>query len=170
MPGDRLKKGQLQTLEPIFVVILLVLLLGGALFFFFRYAKTQASQDTSIANEQEAISLLKKVTTLPELSCPTSITGDTYCIDMYKADAFSGMMNNDSKRAFYFPLFGTASITLEIVSSSPHDPIVLYNTLPKDPATLDNLTIFASTTYFLVFDPVLYEKDFAILTVRRASR
>lgn len=161
-----MRRGQLQTLEPILIVIVLSVLFGVGLLFF---VKLQAHDPMkAVTSEREATALLKKITTLPELSCPTSETVQTYCLDLVKAQMFSEMLGNAGNASFYFPLFGRSSVTLEWYDLSYGDEAIveqleLYNAL------LEGADVAMSTTYFTVYDPVADQRYFASIMVRRQT-
>jgi len=147
-----MKKGQLQTLEPIVIVIVLVLIAAIVLMLFVKLNDTSPSFDS-----REALNVLQRVSTMPELSCPAIETAGTHCIDLGKARAFSRTVDE----IFYQPVFGFTSITLEVVEENKLEEILLYD------ATVPDANVRASTTYFTVHDPVTDTRKFAMLTIRR---
>ena len=159
-------KGQSQTMEPIITIVILAVLAAIGIIFFMRVGDTQQNVEIARVEELQSIEVLKLVTTMPELSCPKSVTTDTYCIDLYKAISFARLMNDGQNRIYYQPLFGTSRVTLTYIHipSGDKDTIELFNLIAKD----SNLR--ATSTHFTVYDPILKEKKMAILTVQRESR
>jgi hypothetical protein len=157
-----MRRGQLQTLEPVLVVIFIGILLGVGMLVFVRMGSFRSSQEATLVQEQEALVLLKRLTTLPELSCPAAVTVQTFCIDEEKARQFALRMDDPRERAHYFPLLGASEITLEIVDlDGGVQELAVYN------ATIGNRTVVGSGTYFTAYDPAREERRFAILTLRR---
>ena len=150
-----MKRGQLQTLEPIIIVIVLVLIAALVLMAFVRLTDASTPLDNS-----EAVAVLERVSTMPELSCPVIETAGTYCIDLAKVEAFSRIMRDEDNRIAYQPVFGFTQITLEVVGD---DPILLYDMI--DPEA----DVRAGTTYFTVHDPLTDTRRFATITVRRET-
>lgn len=152
-----MRRAQLQTLEPVIIIVFLGILFAIGLIFFVRLG----GSDVTIVNEREALATLSAVTTLPELSCASSVSSDTYCLDLYKARSFAEMNRDDP--LYYFPLLGAAEITLSYVDlrTGLQQDIVLYDTVNP------NSTVIGSSTFFTVHDSVREERHFAMLTIRR---
>jgi hypothetical protein len=166
MPGDRMnRKAQLQTLEPILIVIVLAIIAGAALMFFLRFSERQSIVDARAFDREEDLAAVKRVTAMPELSCPRDVSAGTYCIDLGKAVAFSELSQRRDVAMLYRPMFG--------------DAVLVLSWIDLDTGTLANLTLYnqslntsqtsQSRTYGTVFDPLTGERHFATLTIRRSS-
>lgn len=157
-----MRRGQLQSLEPVMVVIILAIIgiVGGM--FYFSIAERGAQEDALLLDEQEDLAVLKRIAAAPELACPADITTGTYCIDLYKARAFSDLMAQDRHRVRYHPFFGDTQITVEWLDLPSRQSLALYN-------GTNATDLRATRTYFVVYDPVDGRRHFATLLIRRAS-
>jgi hypothetical protein len=154
-----MRRGQLSTLEPVLIVIFLVIIVGILLLFSTALIGDRSANDKLLLASDADLRLLKRITHMPELSCPSSETGETYCIDLYKAAAFA---NQDVKS--YRSLFGPTRITvqyLDLDTGQWEQPIVLYNDAGQD--------VRASQTFSTVFDPLTQTRHFALISVERAT-
>lgn len=163
--GRSLRRGQMQTLEPIIIVITITLLLlvGGA--YFLRASQGADDQRASARQEAEDLALLERVTTLPEISCSGVSSAGRLCVDREKAIAFSStILANESLRIAYFPLFGRTDLSLRVVSLNEDvaRDISIYDA--ADNAT----TIRATRTFVSVLDPATGTLGIGSLEIRRA--
>jgi len=158
-------RGQLQVLEPIIIVLILGILVAGGIIATVKVGKTQADSDAFILDAQNARSTLQTITNLPELSCPRSVTVETYCIDLYKAEWFSVMMKNDTKKSYYQPLFSSSRITLTYFELEDggltENQVILYDDV------LNENNIGSISTYFTVYDPISDDRLFAWIMIQR---
>lgn len=157
-------RGQLQVMEPIVVVVFLALILGILLMFYLRIASTEQAQEAGVYENVQDLAVLQRMARLPEIACPKSETGQTYCIDLYKAQAFNRSMENQRTRTGYFPLFGASRITLHIIDvSGGVRNITIYNTLTA------TANVRPSITYTTVYDPVSDTRQFAMIMIERQT-
>ena len=162
--GDAGGKGQLQVMEPIIIVVFLALILGILLMFYLRIADTEHAQDVRVHENAQDLAVLQRMARLPEIACPKSETGQTYCIDLYKARAFTRSMENPRARASYFPVFGAARITVHIIEvSGETSNFTIYNTLNA------TANVRPSITYTTVYDPVHDTRQFAMVMIERQT-
>ncbi len=139
-------RGQLQVSEPILIVIMLTLLGIFGLIFFIRASDSDTTVEADRLSALQATEVLQLVSSMPELSCPKSVTVNTYCIDEEKARAFAEV--SDRERIYYQPLLGNARLTLRVLSleTGGVEPIVLYDLIVSDHTR-------STLTYFTVYDP-----------------
>jgi hypothetical protein len=156
-----MKKGQLQTMEPIIIVIVLVIIIGICLLFYSRISNSQEDQQIRTAKAKEDTATLKRIANLPEFSCGRSTSTNTYCIDKYKAEAFGNFTASSAQaRIYYYGFFGAANVTLQIIENGNLRSIPLYY-------NLNSTYVTQTRTYFTVFDPVMQHRQFAILIIER---
>ncbi len=160
------RRAQLQTLEPIIIVVILALIVGVVLLFVVRAGGAQDKASARAIDEREAIAMLRKVTSLPELSCPLSETVRTFCIDGAKAQAFARLAADPQERLAYYPLLGSSRINLTWadLSAGTTRSLLLYDGLGNAS------DVSQSATYFTVYDPVQDARLFATLTIERGAR
>lgn len=155
-----MRRGQLQTLEPVVIVIFLGVILALGLIFFMRISDSDSARQQSLADERYAVAIMRTVTTMPELACSRAETVQTFCIDTEKAYAFAEFTSSLNNGLEYFPLFGSSTLELEWQESTGLVKVVLYNASAGGNA-------LASSTYFTVHDPITDTRRFATLTVLR---
>lgn len=156
-----MRRGQLQTLEPIIIVMVLALIAGLSLLFYLRITEGQEMQQTREFRMQEDVATLGRIANLPELSCNRAETANTYCIDVYKARTFGEFLRtNHQARTYYYALFGATNITLQIISGGTTEQIALYE-------NLNNTFVTQTRTYFTVQDPTTGSREFAVLIIER---
>lgn len=158
------RRGQLQVMEPIVIVVFLALILGILLMFYLRIAGTEQAQEVRVHENVQDLAVLQRMARLPEIACPKSETGQTYCIDLYKVRAFNQSMEDPRARTGYFPVFGAARITVRIIDvSGDTSNITIYNTLNA------TANVRPSITYTTVYDPVLDTRQFAMIMIERQT-
>ncbi|MBR9700258.1 hypothetical protein GOV11_00125 [Candidatus Woesearchaeota archaeon] len=166
-----MRKGQLQAMEPIIVVIMIVLIAVVALTYFVRLSKSEATIMASTMDSKDALAILQRASTLPELSCALSETQGTACIDLYKAWFMEILMNDptqDMLKIRYQPIFGNTNVSVEIIKiedgSSPFNPIQIYNGLAP------GVDYTVTRTYFTIHEATTDGRAFAIMHIARESR
>lgn len=158
-----MKKAQLQTLEPILIVIVLVMIAGIGLLFYVQFAEVDSADAVRSYESREALALLQRITTLPELSCGMAETAGTYCIDEKKAWAFGQIMQNQRMALEYQPIFGFSNITLfwiDAGSAGEVHKVKLYS-------QMNSTRYQIARTYFTVYDPVGDIRKFAMVEIAR---
>ena len=85
------KKSQIKIQETAFVLLALVILFSLAFMFYFRMQATSLTKKSEELREEWAISLLDKITGLPELRCSTSLgrATESLCVDKDKLRIFT---------------------------------------------------------------------------------
>jgi hypothetical protein len=159
------KRAQLQSLEPIVVVIFLAMIIGIMLVFYLRIGDAEGTKEQSVQENRKDLDLLKRMSRLPEISCPEAETGQTYCVDLYKAEAFGEAMESQRTKTSYYPLFGSVRITLHVIDAEygAVDEVVIYDSI--------NATAYVrpSVTYVSVYDPSDGTRKFGMIFMERTS-
>ncbi len=158
-----MRKGQLQTLEPILIIIFLAIIAGIGMLFWIGFVESDAKDSAAAYESREALALLQRITTLPEFSCALSETRGTYCIDLEKAKVFQSMMADERLALQYTPILGFSNITLEIVDFSGANQKLVLN------SRLNSERYQIMRTYFTVHDPVEDTRGFGVLTIVREA-
>jgi hypothetical protein len=85
------KKGQMKIQEMAFVLLAVVFLFALLFLFFARFQFVQMNERAEEVREARTITMLRVVSSMPELRCSRSFgsTTEVYCIDKDKLDAFS---------------------------------------------------------------------------------
>jgi hypothetical protein len=122
-------------MEPILIVMFLALIIGLLLLFSLRIGDREVEVTATKEASKQDLLLLGRIANLPELSCPKSESAKTYCIDMFKAEAFRQLMKDDDvARSSYYPLLGASEIAVEWIDmdsngASINKSMVLYDNL-----------------------------------------
>lgn len=157
------RRGQLETLEPILIVIMLVLIAGIGLLFYVNISAGEYRGDLARIDDAQAIAIMQRATSMPELSCALSETAGTFCLDKYKVLAFSSIAREEQARIYYQDVFGTSSVRIGWLEAGSEEKVVLYN------ITTGNGSITTMHTYFTLHDPVADERYFAVMTIAREA-
>jgi hypothetical protein len=161
------RRGQLQALEPILVVIFLAIIIGLVLLYYVQITTVEGTRDQRRYQAQEDLALLGRITTLPELSCPRSETVKTYCLDLFKAQAFATLTAQPETKAYYYPVFGSANVTLYWLDlkygAERLQSLRLYSSIGN------STNVKPTTTYFTAYEPVDGTRQFAMLVVERQT-
>ncbi|MBU2496637.1 MAG: hypothetical protein KJ767_01080 [Nanoarchaeota archaeon] len=85
------KKAQVKMMETIIVLLVFVFLLGMIMIFYARFQITELNKAAIELEEQRAILLINKVSSMPELRCSMSFgsASEINCLDTYKLLAFT---------------------------------------------------------------------------------
>jgi hypothetical protein len=155
-------------MEPIVIIMVLALIIGVAVMMYVRIADAQEGDDRRSMGAEEDLVLLSTLASMPELSCPQSISAGTRCLDRGKVLAAASVMTDDGTgggKLYYYRLFGDIRITITTVPLTDEEPsvVVLYDGMPAT----ENSRV--TRTYFTLYDHVTDGRVFAILEVRRAT-
>lgn len=156
-----LKKGQVQNGETIAVVIIIIILIIVGLLFGFNRTVNDVEKRSNEQEYQNTIRVSLKARSLLEIGCSEFESVSFTCVDEYKIDALSNIIQNDIDGAYlhYFELFKGSEIQVKILYPNPRD-IVLYNITDNE-----NTTRYSTSKPVLVWNPVTKEKSFGVMEV-----
>jgi len=160
-----MRRGQLQTLEPVIIVIVLTVLLlaGGA--YFLRASQDDESRRAASVSARDDLALLERLSSLPELACSGPASANRMCVDLAKAEAFAGIIAGDETlRVAYFPILGATNLTLRVldIDEGSSRAMALYD------ASRNGTRTRATRTYVTVLDPATGDVRFGMLEIRRS--
>ncbi len=156
-------KGQIKMFETVGVLVVFFFLLSVGFAFYFQMQKSSVSKDVEESLQQKSFNTALKAMYLPELDCSFLVAQRDNCIDLIKADEFSGLVsNNESAALFYYEEFGNSRISLRQVYPSMFD-LVLYESKPSGKP----VQVISTQTPILIFNPSKLSYGFGILEVLR---
>lgn len=157
------RHGQLQAMEPIIIVMVIAVIIGIVLVFYFRITTVSSGISSQRLQSQEDVLSMIRIARMPELLCPGSISGDTNCIDLEKAKAFSAILRNQTYKTYYHPILGNANITIFWLDGDMKThQMQLYSDIPSNSTHTS-----ASLTYFTVYDPIAEVNDLAWVMIQK---
>ena len=108
------KKAQIKIQEMAFVLVAVVFLFALLFLFFARFQLTQLQKTAEEVREQRTMTMLKVVSSLPELRCSKSFgtTTEIYCIDKDKLKVFGEIRHIRNK---YADIWKSAQISEVII-------------------------------------------------------
>ncbi len=165
-------KAQMQMGETIAVLVVFFFLLVIGLVFYVNIATTKVVESKDKNTELEAVNVMKRALSLPELQCSHNNIVDEACVDRYKLNATAGLINSPTDSSYktsYFDLFGTSTIWIIQIYPEPATPfegaVLLYDSkLEKYTSRLNTSTpisIYNSldkTYAFGIMETVTYGK------------
>jgi hypothetical protein len=91
MKINKSKKAQVKIQETAFVLLALMILFSLAFIFYFRLQASSLAEKGEELRQKQAISLLDKITAMPELRCSTSLgrATESLCVDKDKVRIFT---------------------------------------------------------------------------------
>ena len=121
----------MQMGETIAVLVVFFFLLVIGLVFYVNIATTKVEESKYKNTELEAVNVMKRALSLPELQCSHNNIVDEACVDKYKLNATAELMQSPSIKGAYFDLFGTSTITIIQIYPVPttpfESPVLLYD-------------------------------------------
>lgn len=118
----------MQMGETIAVLVVFFFLLVIGMVFYVNIATTKVEESKYKNTELEAVNVMKRALSLPELQCSHNNIVDEACVDRYKLAAADGVV--EANEAAYFDLFGTSTISIIQVYPAPEageEPVTLYD-------------------------------------------
>jgi len=109
------KQAQMRILESVAVLIVFFILLVIGSSVYFGIQNSRLSKEKIIYENVEALRTLIKLQSLPELDCSFASAHTINCFDLYKLEAFSDLAKKESAQEFYYPLFGDATININVL-------------------------------------------------------
>ena len=94
------KKAQIKIQEMAFVLVAIFIVFGLIILIFFRFQTGAWSQAAEEVRERRTISLLDKVSSMPELNCGSSLTTKSSCIDETKLQYMCGEFSAKYKKTW----------------------------------------------------------------------
>ena len=125
------KKAQAKMMETIMVLVVFFILLMLGLGFYAYTRITTLEREVSDVTDLESIEVAQAVNYLPELKCFRQGIVIENCIDLYKARAFSQLMNQSTENKLdYFDQLAHSKIQLKGIypnEAQPKETLLLYN-------------------------------------------
>lgn len=140
-----------------FVLLALVLLAVIAFVFFLRFSQQKIIESAENVKAQTTISLLERVTSLPELECH----GKTLCIDSDKAGFFKEQLKTNKNLELLFQ--GLTNVRIKPIYPSSND-IEIYN---KGQGNVSYSTFIDLCKYVSSGTSFNYECSMAMLIARQ---
>ena len=155
-------KAQVQMGETIAILFVFFFLVIIGMVFYVNVIKSKSAAAKDENSQLEAVSALKRAISLPELSCSRQDISTSYCVDLLKLNAASGIMPKNQEH--YFDLLGFSVVSIqEIYPQERTYP--LYN------SSLEKFTSkSSSSTPISLLDPVSDSSAFGIIQVETYSR
>ncbi len=156
------KKSQIQMGESVAILFVFFILLIFGFVFYMNVMRSSSRAEGEENLQLKAIGIAQRASFLPELQCSEENVRVENCIDLYKLEAVSGMI--DQNRVYYYDIFESSVIRVEKIFPDPTGNWNLY--IYKDPIEESDYENKLST-----FIPVsLYDPDdksygFGILVV-----
>ena len=128
MPNTLLKKpgkGQVQLFETIGVLFVFFFLLMFGLIFYSSFQKESLNDIDEEKKELELVSLAQTISSLPELKCSEQKSIKETCFDLLSfkvlTDKMDEFMTDDRKRLYFYSLFRSSNITLDVFYMDEED-------------------------------------------------
>ena len=155
-------RAQVQMGETIAILLVFFFLIVIGLIFYVNVIKAKAVVAKEENSQLEAISVLKKTISLPELQCSRQDIVSSYCIDLLKLEAASALMPQNQEH--YFDILGFSTVSVREVY-----PISRNYTLYR--SSLEKYTSKSSTnTPISLLDPISGTSAFGIITIDTYAR
>jgi len=153
-------KAQVKMLETSMILVVFFILLMMGLGFYAYSSMSSVERDTYEATSLESIQVAQTINYLPELRCYRHGVVIENCIDKYKAEAYSQLVDqNLDNKLYYFDQFKHS--TIEIQELYPGDLyLMLYNYSGND------TTGRATNIPVTIWDPITDTNSFALLLIR----
>lgn len=119
----------MRILESVAVLIVFFILLAISSSVYFGIQNSQLDKERLVFENAEAFRAIVKLQSLPELDCSFASAHTINCFDKYKIKAFSEAIQDESVQEFYFPIFGEATININI-SGPVEEDFVIYDIKP----------------------------------------
>ena len=151
------KKSQIQMGESVAILFIFFILLVFGFVFYMNILSSSTKVEVEENIQLKAVGITQKASFLPELQCSEDNVRIENCIDVYKLDAASDIMRQNS--LYYFDLLEYSKLTVERKFPQPKTWI-LYN------QTLGNYSNKLSTFIPVsLFNATSQKYDFGILKV-----
>ncbi len=153
-----MKKSQIQMGESIAVLFIFFILVIFGFVFYMNVMKGSVKVEKEENIQLKAIGIAQKASFLPELQCSEENVRKESCIDMYKLEAVSGLLEENN--IYYYDIFEFSKIWVEEIFpeeggvwSLYNNPLMEYN---------NKLSTFIPIS---LFDATSKKYDFGILVV-----
>jgi len=145
------KKSQIQMGETIAILIIFTLFVSFGLIFYTRMMEDGNQKQREENLELWAVQVAQKASFLPELQCSEENVRKDNCIDLLKINKAAEIFE-DKKIDHYYPIFGSANIT--IIEIFPNDDehfgtdnyLELYTEIPPQEKILKKESTFIPIT------------------------
>ncbi len=124
------KKAQMRILESVAVLVIFFILLVIASTIYFKIQNSRMDKERLVFENAETMRTLIKLQSLPELDCSFASAHTINCFDKYKLIAFSDLIKKDAAKEFYYPIFGEATISVNI-SFPVKENFLIYDSKPS---------------------------------------
>lgn len=158
------KKGQIQSGETVTVVIILIILIVLGIVYAANSKTDSLQKDREKQQEIDGMKIAVLAAGMDELKCSVYSAKVSTCLDIYRVEAFSEMMqaNTLSAKEYYYNTFKNSKIELNIIINETNtENVVIYDF--NNSENKSSSPIFFPVT---VSDPVNDKNYFSILEVR----
>ncbi len=153
-----MKKSQIQMGESVAILFIFFVLLVFGFVFYMNIMKGSTKVEIEENIQLKAIGIAQRASFLPELQCSEENVRREDCIDLYKLDAASELLNMSN--VYYYDLFEFSNIQVEKKFPEPEKKWPLYT---------NNLTDYKNrlSTFIPIslFNATSKKYDFGILVV-----
>jgi len=107
-----MKKGQIQMFETMAVMMVFFFILAFGLSFYFFIAKAGAEREIQRFRQVEAIKSAQRLSGLPELDCSEESVRELRCVDLWKIEEFTKLLQDRNVKDYYWDTFGYVNLTI----------------------------------------------------------
>lgn len=151
-------KSQIQMGELVAVLFIFFILVAFGFVFYMNTIKSSSKVESEENIQLKAISIAQKASFLPELQCSEENVKTESCIDLYKLNALSGILEENN--IYYYDIFEFSSIWVEEKFPETDNKWILYNNIPADYNS--KLSTFIPVS---LFDAISKSYNFGVLAV-----
>ncbi len=151
----------MQMGETIAVLVVFFFLLVIGMVFYVNIATTKVEESRYKNTELEAVNVMKRALSLPELQCSHNNIVDEACVDRYKLYAADAAV--EANPSAYFDLFGTSTITIFQIYPAPlsgEEPVLLYDFKPATYSSRLN-----TSTPISIYHPLTRTHAFGLMEI-----
>jgi len=154
----KMKKSQIQMGESVAILFIFFILLIFGFVFYMNVMRGSATIEREENIQLKAIGIAQKVSFLPELQCSEENVRREDCIDLYKLEAASKLLEENN--IYYYDIFEFSKIWVKEIFPESKKIWPLYNN-----TLIDHKNKLSTFIPVSLFDATLKKYDFGILVV-----